>query len=67
MSNQLHAGTRAKKSEGRNLYPGNKVWHTNFDNTKYWSGTWYERTPAQLLKECRSIIRDLLKNHPELK
>lgn len=45
---------------------GKAVWHTD-GKGNYWCGSWHTRTPKQLLRECRSIIPDLLKNHPELR
>jgi len=53
---QLHAGKRKD---------GSYIWHCN-EGTEYWCGDWSHRTPAELLSECRSIICDLIVNHPEL-
>jgi hypothetical protein len=45
---------------------GDSVWHTN-DKENYWCGYWGERTPEELYVECHTIIKDLIRNHPELK
>lgn len=46
---------------------GAAVWHTTLGTTNdYWCGEWSHRTPRQLLRECETIIDDLLRNHPEL-
>ena len=55
---QLHAGDCQAK-------PGKKLWHTDHQGL-YWTGFHYYRTPQQLLDECRSTIKDLKRNHPEL-
>jgi hypothetical protein len=58
---QLSAGNRANiPKHGRG-----KLWHTNSDGL-YWCGSWYHRSPLELLRECESTVADLLKNHPEL-
>jgi hypothetical protein len=44
---------------------GRKLWHTDTEG-KYWSGDMHHREPQQLLDECWSTIRDLLRRHPEL-
>ncbi len=54
---QLHAG----KLKGI----GDAVWHSG-DHKVYWCGSWHERTAEELYRECRSIIADLLENHPNL-
>jgi len=59
LTTQLHAGNKAEKGKKE------KLWHTDTDGL-YWCGSWYHRTPEQLLKECKSTIKDLLKLHPEL-
>lgn len=46
---------------------GKSIWHFREGDKKYWSGAWYDRTPTQLLRECQTTIKDLYKNHPELK
>lgn len=46
---------------------GKAIWHLKQDGKHYWSGLWHDRTPKQLLKECQTTIKDLYKNHPELK
>lgn len=61
---QFHAGISCRD--------GTALWHMWDDggpepHEKYFSGDWYDRTPKELLDECRSIIVDLLENHPELK
>jgi len=57
LGGQLHAGN-LKGS-------GGKVWHSG-DHMNYWCGSWHERTAEELYKECQTVMRDLLKNHPEL-
>ena len=54
---QLHAGTH---SDGRNL------WHSDDEGKTYWRGNWGKCTPAQLLNECVTTMRDLLVQHPDL-
>jgi hypothetical protein len=54
---QLHAGYSEKRKS--------KIWHTD-SKGKYWCGNWNLRTPSELFEECKSTIKDLLKNHPEL-
>jgi hypothetical protein len=44
---------------------GDSVWHSN-DHVTYWCGSWHDRTAEELYKECQTIMRDLLKNHPDL-
>ena len=48
---QLHAGRDARKNVG-------SIWHTDCDGL-FWCGDWYHRTPAQLERECISVIKDL--------
>ena len=59
---QLHAGKLKGKGDG--------VWHTkdepNGVSTVYWCGSWHDRTAKELYDECQTIMRDLLRNHPEL-
>jgi hypothetical protein len=55
---QFHAGTAATTGE--------PLWHKWDDKPGYWSGHLGHRTPLQLLRECQSTIRDLIKNHPNL-
>jgi len=50
---------------GKDSTRNDSIWHTDLDG-KYWIGHLYHRTPAQLLAECKSVIEDLYKNHPEL-
>ncbi len=52
-------------SAGKNVNSQDSLWHTDI-NGKYWLGDGYHRTPKQLLEECRSVIADLIVNHPEL-
>jgi hypothetical protein len=59
---QLHAGN---KSNNNDIYPMNKLWHTN-SNGLYWCGDLHSRTPLELLQECKSTIADLIINHSEL-
>lgn len=44
---------------------GESVWHSD-DHKEYWCGSWHHRTAEELYQECRSIIVDLLENHPDL-
>lgn len=54
---QLHAGISKKT--------GRPIWHSD-NHIDYWSGNWGNRNYRELYKECQTIMRDLLKNHPEL-
>jgi len=54
---QLHAGRNKD---------GKPIWHMWVIDGDYFSGKWGNRTPRELLNECRTTIADLLKNHPEL-
>lgn len=54
---QLHAG----KLKG----VGRSVWHSD-DHVTYWTGSMHTRTAEELYRECQTVMRDLLKNHPEL-
>lgn len=54
---QLHAG----KLKG----VGHSVWHSD-NHTDYWTGSMHNRTYKELYLECQTVMRDLLKNHPEL-
>jgi hypothetical protein len=47
---QKHFGTHAKN--------GKSLWHTN-EKGLLWCGSWYYRTPSELLEECESTARDL--------
>ncbi|MCK9556319.1 hypothetical protein M0R36_11010 [bacterium] len=64
MGQQLHVGNvRGIKVDN------NAAWHSrDYPDGKitYWCGSWGERTPKELLKECQSIIIDLLIQHPDL-
>lgn len=60
---QLHAGTCQKKTKIKGMT--DNLWHTD-SNGNYWCGNWYNRTPKQLLEECKTTIADLITNHPEL-
>ena len=60
-------------SVGRLKGNGDPVWHSRNHDSQgnptqliYWCGNWAERTPAELMAECRSIIADLVMKHPEL-
>ncbi len=44
---------------------GDSVWHSG-DHVNYWTGSLHNRTYKELYKECQTVMRDLLKNHPEL-
>jgi hypothetical protein len=59
---QNHAGNLKGKKNGT------KVWHSRFKEPKiYWCGSWHERTYKELYKECQTIMKDLEKNHPDIK
>ena len=60
-------------SVGRLKGNGDPVWHSRNHDSQgnptqliYWCGNWAERTSAELMAECRSIIADLVIKHPEL-
>lgn len=60
---QIYAGDNAHSKDPIPVM--NKLWATDSEGL-YWCGSWYHRTPLELLNECTSTIRDLLLNHPEL-
>ena len=55
---QLHAG------DSEHII-GDTLWCTD-SKGNYWCGHTHHRTPEQLMRECKSTIRDLEINHPEL-
>jgi hypothetical protein len=59
---QLHAGNHPAKA-----YKGRRLFHTDSEG-RYWCG-WQliDLTPRELLRLARSVERDVLMNHPELR
>jgi hypothetical protein len=45
---------------------GRDVWHSDDHNT-YWCGNWGKKSYRELYAECKTIIDDLIENHPDLK